>query len=211
VQPTDVVLGIDEAGRGALVGPLVLAAVAVDRAGFSALRGLELRDSKLLSERRRREASAQVRSIATWIGLEVRSAEVVDRFVRGDRIDHPLSLNVLEQRMAFRLIRRAPTPAETVADGRRLFSPLVPKVPSFVARDHADQEHPVVAAAALLAKCERDRLVDRIDEQCASLCGRLPRRGYPGAETSAWIQRYRSFFGMTPAHVRSSWRQAART
>jgi ribonuclease HII len=211
VQPSDVVLGIDEAGRGALVGPLVLAAVAVDRAGFAALRRLELRDSKLLSERRRRDASEQIRRIATWIGLEARSAEVVDQFVRGDRIGHRLSLNVLEQRMALRLIRRAPTPAETVADGRRLFSPLSAKVPSLVARDHADQDHPVVAAAALIAKCHRDQLVDGIDEECASLCGRLPRRGYPGPETTAWIERYRSFFGTTPAHVRASWRQAART
>jgi ribonuclease HII len=208
VESATLILGIDEAGRGAHVGPLVLAAVAVDAVGFTALERLALRDSRLLSQRRRIAAAAQIRALATWVGTQVSSSRVVDHFVGRARATPRFTLNVVEQRMAIRLVRRAPTCAEIVADGQRRFSPLERRIAGFRAENLADEDHPVVAAASMLAKCERDRLVARIDDKCASLCGRLPRRGYPGTETTAWLERYSRFFGAPPEHVRASWGRA---
>ncbi|HVV52519.1 MAG TPA: hypothetical protein VHO06_22825 [Polyangia bacterium] len=87
--------------------------------------------------------------------------------------------------MAAALIRRAPPSDRIVADGRTLFHALERRCPTLTARDHADDTEPAVMAAAVVAKVERDRLLALLEKGCASLCGFIPRGGYPGPETTA--------------------------
>jgi ribonuclease HII len=197
-------LGIDEAGRGAQIGPLVLAGVLVDVAQAAALLERGLRDSKPLSRARRAAIADAIRATAAWVGVEVRTAADVDGYVRaGGRAGR--TLNVLERRMAASLIRRAPGSSRIVADGRALFRALERRRPLLTARDHADDTEPAVMAAAIIAKVERDRLLALLEKECVSLCGFIPRGGYPGPETTAWIARHRAFFGSLPASTRATW------
>jgi ribonuclease HII len=71
--------------------------------------------------------------------------------------------------------------------------------------NHADDTEPAVMAAAILAKVERDRLLAAIDKTSASLCGFIPRKGYPSRETTAWLARYQAFFGTLPPDARNTW------
>jgi ribonuclease HII len=197
-------LGIDEAGRGAHVGPLVLAAVALTPEQSDRLIADGLRDSKPLSQRRRTALAAMIRASASWAATEASSSRVVDRYVAGGFRGAP-TLNVLEQRMATRLIRLAPPCTTIVADGQVLFRPLEDHFPNLRAVNHADDSDPSVMAAAILAKVERDRLLATIDKTSSSLCGFIPRKGYPGRETTAWLARYQAFFGTLPLDARNTW------
>lgn len=199
------VLGIDEAGRGAQLGPLVVAGVVLSADAAEALGALGLRDSKQITAGRRDALVCVIRHHAEWVGVEVRSAEVVDRYVGRIGMKHPTTLNSLERRMAAALIRRAPPGAQVVADGAALFGRMRRRVPGLVAEDHADETRPAVIAAALVAKAERERLLADIDRRARSLCGSIPRKGYPGAATTAWLARYRSFFGELPRDLRRTW------
>ena len=112
--------------------------------------------------------------------------------------------------MAAALIRRAPVATHIIADGAAIFGPLRRRSPTLVAENHADETRPAVMAAALVAKAERDRLLLEIDGRARSLCGAIPRKGYPGASTTAWVTRYRDFFGELPPEVRRTWGGLAR-
>ena len=79
------------------------------------------------------------------------------------------------------------------------------RFPALTAHNYADQSHPAVMAAALVAKAERDRRLDELDRACGSLCSHIPRRGYPGDDTTAWLARYHRFFGALPVDVRLTW------
>ena len=197
-------LGVDEAGRGAQIGPLVLAAVALTPEQCDLLLAAGLRDSKPLAARRRRALAATIRASASWAATEASSSRVVDRYVAGGFRGAP-TLNVLEQRMATRLIRLAPPCTTIVADGQVLFRPLEDHFPNLRAVNHADDTEPSVMAAAILAKVERDRLLATIDKTSASLCGFIPRKGYPGRETTAWLARYQAFFGTLPLDALNTW------
>ncbi len=199
------ILGIDEAGRGAHVGPLVVAGVLLTPDTTGELLAHGLRDSKRLAASGRRALVDSICRLASWIGVEVRSAAIVDQYVARIAMKRRTTLNALERRMASALIRRAPGPDSIIADGFALFGSLRRRFPTLLAEDHADTSRPSVMAAALVAKAERDRLLGEIDRRARSLCGSIPRKGYPGVTTTAWIERYQQFFGELPPEVRRSW------
>ena len=225
------IVGIDEAGRGAQLGPLVLAAAATTPDRLRRLRACGIFDPKALSRARREALATRVRKHLVWFDVEIAPAARVDLYVRSGRTGGAATLNTLEQEMAEALLARAPAtrlqpdtgmplpsprargsrqlslslPPQVVADGRVLFSPLQKRVPLLQALDHADTAHPLVAAAALLAKLERDRLLDELDATVSSLVGRIPRRGYPGPETTAWLSAYAAFFQQAAPEQRLTW------
>lgn len=91
-------LGVDEAGRGAQIGPLVLAAVALTPPEALQLLDLGLHDSKRLTTTARARLAATVRSIATWTSTAASSARTVDRYIGTGARRRRRTLNVLEPR-----------------------------------------------------------------------------------------------------------------
>jgi len=90
------VLGIDEAGRGCVIGPMVVGGVVVDERGWRALESLGVKDSKKLSPKRREELAPQIGEIAS--GYEL-------RLVKPARIDE-VSLNLLDIEEIVFLVRK---------------------------------------------------------------------------------------------------------
>ena len=197
-------LGIDEAGRGPVIGPLTLCGVWVTDHGLRKLRKLGVKDSKAYgsSDRARRERgrlAAEVRQVAAHVTLLVVDAPEVDRRVRLGE------LNLLEQELAEAVILDGPHADRIVADGERLFSPLTERHPQLRARNRADRTSPAVAAASIIAKHERDTLFREIAALYEPEFGPLGGGGYINPATETFLLAYFDRHRDLPPEVRRSW------
>ena len=143
------VAGVDEAGRGACAGPLVVAAVVLDSATIRRMPGLA--DSKLLTPEERDTAYGQVmRWALDWNVLAIPAPEV-DR--RGLHVS-----NVEGMRRALAGLRRRP--GYVLTDGFPVRGLATPALAVW----KGDQVTASVAAASILAKVTRDRMMVELDE-----------------------------------------------
>lgn len=197
-------LGIDEAGRGPGIGPMVLAAVAVDDEAGKALDKAGVRDSKefgatLAGQKARARLAEIIQKRATWTSFEVCDVGEVDAYVERS------ALNELERERAARLIRRAPVCQRIIADGRALFAPMVTEFRHLQAVDRAEAEHIAVAAASICAKALRDQLFEAIAERYAPDFGVLRGGGYVNRPTLVFVSEYVRRHGRLPPEARKSW------
>jgi ribonuclease HII len=136
------VAGADETGRGALAGPLVACAVILPD-------GCEiegLRDSKLLSPQERTRIAAEVRALAVALSLVRVAPAAIDR-----RGLHRSNLRALRQAA----LRLRPSPEYVLVDGYPIARAPFPSL----AIRKGDRVSPSVAAASVVAKVVRDRLM----------------------------------------------------
>lgn len=214
------VAGVDEAGRGPVLGPLVASAVLVDEAdaGLADLVRDGLRDSKRLTPSTREVMAARVRDVAD-VEVKAVSAEAIDRA----RTVEGRTLNDVEVALFAGLLRKA-APRTAYVDAadvdaerfgreihRRLDGRSARRVcgpaPHIVAEHGADDRYPVVAAASVVAKVERDRRMAAIAEELGGDAG----SGYPSdPATVAFLRRWVRDHGELPPHTRRSWKSAAR-
>ncbi|MCY4628474.1 MAG: hypothetical protein OXE58_13045 [Acidobacteria bacterium] len=198
------VLGLDEAGRGAALGPLVVAGVVLDPLKAGALTRLGVRDSKRFgagdAARTHRKALAwHIERLAECIVVRVLDAGEVDRYAEvGD-------LNVLERRAADEILGEAGTVHRVVADGRRLFEALRPRYPHLEAVDDGESHHVAVAAASVIAKVRRDALLDALLERYEAEYGEVKGGGYVNAATERFLRAYHGRTGRLPPETRMSW------
>lgn len=176
------IAGTDEAGRGPLAGPVVVAAVILDPRRPIA----GLADSKVLTEKRRDALAAQIRDCAlAWSIIHVEADEI-------DRI------NILQASLAgmSRALRAlSPTPTLALIDGNRLPKDLPCTARAIV---NGDASEPAISAASILAKTERDGLLVRLHDHYPQY-GFAQHKGYP---TAAHLRALREH-GPSPQHRRS--------
>lgn len=175
------IAGIDEAGRGPLAGPVVAAIVILPRGWSPAL----LDDSKLLSEQQRQALyeSITARAFAWAIGMA--SEQEIDE------------LNVLgATRLAScRAINQLSVPPDyLLLDALHLPTISVPQQPVI----KGDQLSHSIAAASILAKVSRDRMMNAYHEQFPQYLFHL-HKGYPTPEHLRRLHQ----FGPCPGHRRS--------
>ncbi|HVK76946.1 MAG TPA: hypothetical protein VM734_26655 [Kofleriaceae bacterium] len=202
-EPPPLTLGIDEAGRGPILGPMVLAAVALDTRGARTLTRAGLADSKKFTgpdaKTRRAELAAMVRVHARFIALQVvEPAEIDARVANGE-------LNVLERERARAMLLVAPACKRIYADGKTLFNSLREEFPALRAYDRGESRHAAVAAASIVAKVERDRLYAILCERWRADFGEITGGGYLNAGTRAFLRAYRARHGCLPPEARLSW------
>jgi len=194
IEHEGLVCGVDEAGRGPLAGPLVVAAAMLDRARLSAALSEGLDDSKALKPARREALLATMEESAA-----VRLSVVIVDLPEIER------LNVLGATLAgmARAVAGLGRPAPTLAlvDGNR-----PPTLAPPVASDSAcavrcvvkgDSKSLSIAAASIAAKVTRDRLMVALDAQCPGY-GWARNMGYGTAEHLAALRS----LGVTPHHRR---------
>jgi ribonuclease HII len=141
-----VVVGLDEAGRGPLAGPVVAAAV-VFPVGAKPIRGLD--DSKLLTPRQRARLAVRIRARAVAVAVGAASVREIDRF-------NIRRASILAMRRALR--RLGVAPAHVLVDG--LPCPEL-DCPHEAIIDGDARCHSI-AAASVIAKTVRDLLMDRL-------------------------------------------------
>lgn len=202
--PAALTLGIDEAGRGPILGPMVMAAVALDPGAARALTRAGLADSKKFgagadARSRRAALASMIRARATFVVIEVVEADEIDA-----RVDKG-ELNVLERERARAMITAAPPCKRIVADGARIFGSLREEFPELRAYDNGESRHASVAAASIIAKDERDRRFALIAERWRADFGEITGGGYINDATRAFLRAYRKKFGDLPPETRRSW------
>lgn len=168
-------LGLDEAGRGSVLGPLVVGGFLVPEAARPALAAAGARDSKELTPAGRAAAYARLRRLGTPFRLALPPRRIDAAVRRG-------ALNRLEAE-AFAVIIRRARPDRVIVDacdpvaarfGRLLSALSGGRIP-IEARHHADRDEPLVGAASIVAKLHRDAEIRRLALRLGSPVG----SGYP--------------------------------
>ncbi|HEV8360406.1 MAG TPA: ribonuclease HII [Candidatus Thermoplasmatota archaeon] len=199
------IAGVDEAGRGPVLGPLVVAGVAARSPAH--LRKLGARDSKLLSAERRAEVAAAIRAYATC-EVRVMDADELNRRMA------TRTLNEIEVAM-FAGVLRALAPERAIVDacdvdehrfGAHIARLLPQPAPPIVSRHGADASHAIVGAASVIAKVERDARIARIQAEIGEPIG----SGYcHDPVTIEFLRRWRAERGGLPPHTRVYWSTVA--
>jgi len=199
----ELILGIDEAGRGPVLGPMVMACVALRPRKASALTRAGVTDSKRFAgpnaHSARLELVPRILDAADHFAVTVIDVAEIDRRCRMN------GLNKLEQEHADAMIRRAPTCRRIVCDGERLFAPLCGKHAHLEALNEGESQHAAVAAASILAKVRRDELWARIRRRYEAEFGEIDGGGYTNAATRAFLRAYIRKHRCLPPEARRSW------
>ena len=190
---SSLVAGVDEVGMGPLAGPVVAAAAVFPRpaperaseGGLPVTFPAGVRDSKTLTPKARERLEAAIRAVAAGLGIGVVEVGEIDR------------INIYQAGLkAMRLaVARLPTPPDhVVLDGRRLPDCPFPQT-SF---PKGDRDVYSIAAASIIAKTYRDRLMADLDRRYPEY-GFARHKGYATAAHREAIRRC----GPCPAHRRS--------
>ena len=175
------IVGVDEAGRGPLAGPVVAAAVMLNI--DKPIAGLA--DSKVLTEKRRERLFDEIRARALCCCIAEASVEEIDQL-------NILQATLLAMRRAVEGLRLKPT--LVLVDGNRLPQLHVPAE----AIVKGDAKVPAISAASILAKVHRDRQCLQMDEIYPAY-GFARHKGYPTAQHLAALREH----GVTPWHRRT--------
>jgi len=195
------ICGVDEAGRGPVMGPLVICGISIDKDDL--LRKLGVKDSKKLSRTQREDLSEKIARVTSGIEIvEITASEI-------DILREEMTLNKLEVKVFASIIKKlAPQTAYVDAadvDEKRFADDIIQEIGSpveIISRHKADDTYPVVSAASILAKVRRDEQVRRIEEEIGEPIG----SGYTSDPNTirfleSWIERY----DRLPPHTRKSW------
>ncbi len=194
------ICGVDEAGRGPVIGPMVVVAVMVEDDGQ--LKALKVRDSKKLTAERRNELAPRIMEISQ---VQVREVwpEELDELMKQD------TLNMIEARIFAELIEQL-KPEEVFVDAchanvrayaRDVLAHLSYR-PRMVCEHKADDKYPVVSAASIVAKVRRDLRMKEIERESGQEVG----SGYcHDPKTKAFLQKCINENGDVPRHTRRAW------
>ncbi|MDD3379542.1 MAG: ribonuclease HII [Candidatus Methanomethylophilaceae archaeon] len=194
------ICGVDEAGRGPVLGPLVVGSVYAET--DDALRKIEVKDSKKLTPKIREKMYDQIKDACPYSYVVIASAKEIDE----RRLKK--SLNIIELEMFQEAVSKHPV--ETVyADCPDIsemgFSSALSvrlNGENVIARHKADDTFPIVSAASIIAKVTRDRMIEDIQKEFDMNIG----SGYPSDHfTMEFIEKWIKDNGCPPKHTRCSW------
>lgn len=196
------ICGVDEAGKGPVLGPMVLCGVVVEKKGLKDLKKLGVKDSKILNKKEREEVVEGIKNIVKDYSLVFISPEEIDRSINSMNSN----FNLLELENTVDLLNGLSfekaiidCPSVNIEDYKnRLMKKVSGK--ELVVK-HKAEDHEAVAAASIIAKTNRDKIMEDFKSKENVECG----SGYcSDPKTKEFIERfwnkeeYRDF-------IRNSW------
>lgn len=209
------IMGIDEAGRGPVLGPMVYGCLYCPASYQKTLSSLNFADSKTLKEETREELFDNLKADESlgWAVDVIDSKELSAKMLKKNKIN----LNEISHESAMGLVSRVTNMGvlltevyvDTVGDPEKYRVKMTQRFPSikFVVAKKADSLYPVVSGASIVAKVTRDRaLRNWVLDETAENMNRIFGSGYPGdPATKSWLDHHKHpVFGF-PSLVRFSW------
>tara|TARA_B100001142_G_scaffold244832_1_gene244169 strand:+ start:745 stop:1368 length:624 start_codon:yes stop_codon:yes gene_type:complete len=195
------ICGVDDAGRGSMIGPLVIAGIRIEKKNISKLRKLGVRDSKKLSSKKRDLLYKEILKIVDSYHVIRIPPRTIDKYV----FEH--NLNHLEAKKMAEVISNL-NPDLSYVDscdvnaarfGREISD--LSKKSKVKSYHYADSRFVVVSAASIIAKVSRDRSIMRLNK--TSNLG----SGYPSDKKSVnYVKKIVSSKKPLPTSVRKSWK-----
>ena len=194
------ICGVDEAGKGSVLGPLVVAGVAVT--SDSVFDGLAVRDSKLVSPKERERLYPLIKKLGRVTTIRLDAQEI-------DAIRTDMTLNAAMARTHARAIDRL-SPACAYVDAcdvnsfryAEMVRSSLGRECEIVSEHHADEKFRVVSAASIIAKVTRDRAIATLAKKYGEIGS-----GYPADPvTIRFLESWIGEHGTPPPIARKSWK-----
>ena len=197
------IAGIDEAGKGPVLGPMCVAGVLLDENKLGRLSHLGVKDSKKLTPKKREALSVEIKKLADrFFILEVSPGQIDElrKLLTMNEIMVACYVKVLEELMPDSAFVDA---ADVIA---QRFGENIKKKYSgdlkITSEHNADEKYPIVSAASIIAKVRRDELVRNIEKTVGTEIG----SGYPSdRKTITFLEKWVMEHGSLPDFARSSW------
>ena len=143
-----IIAGVDEVGRGSLVGPVYAGAVILNKKINTKL----LKDSKLLSKQNREKLNIYIKKNSSW-SIGKASVKEIEKF-------NILNASLLAMKRAIKKLKKKPR--LVLIDGNK-----VPKLQNYKIKNiiKGDQKIPEISAASIIAKVSRDRLITKMSKK----------------------------------------------
>lgn len=195
--------GIDEAGRGSAVGPLVIAGISIDKIKIALLQEEGVCDSKNLSPKARHKLFPKIVTYSESIFICKIKPKTIDSFVNQKK------LNVLEAHF-MTIVADNLFVDKVILDAcdinlPRFKNAILEKIKNksitVYCFHKADQDNVVVAAASILAKVTRDREISIIEDRYSIVIG----SGYPSDPKTKNFLRENVYNSLLREHIRFSW------
>lgn len=203
------IYGMDEAGRGPAIGPIVFGIVGATKAEISEMEAAGIDDSKSLTKKRREELATKIHEIVSYYDVRVVEASQIDA------IRQTLTLNQLEIQEFHNLLQpRASDVEHLYLDAADViaerfgshFYDLVPKE-QITSEHKGDAKYTVVGAASILAKTTRDDIIAEYRLKYQQKYPFMPMftAGYP-QDAKPFLRAYVKECGKLPTIARRSWK-----
>jgi len=197
------ICGVDDAGRGSLLGPLVIAGILIEKTKIPKLSALGVKDSKKLTAKTREKLYKKIILIVDSYYVVKISPKSIDNSVKKH------GLNKLEAKYMAKVISKL-NPDTSFVDSCDVNPKRFGKEISRLSNNkkirsyhHADSRFIVVSAASIIAKVTRDKVITRLrkDHDLGS--------GYPSdRKTINFVKKYYKTQKIMPNFVRKSWKPA---
>jgi ribonuclease HII len=200
------IAGTDEAGRGPVLGSLVIGCVVMEEKDIPKLSEIGVNDSKQLTPRRREQLAIQIKQLATeYQILEIPPMEINQSHERG------ITLNQLEENNFAKILNNLKIrPDEIYLDaldvnedrfGQKIGQLLAYQPSRIISKHKGDALFKVVGAASILAKTRRDAIIEEIKHQYGEIGS-----GYPSDPTTVnYLREYYKKNKQFPPFVRTWW------
>ena len=197
------IAGVDEAGRGSILGPLVIAGIGIPANRISDLTRLGVRDSKMLTPKSREHLIKEIVDLADGLSIIMFDSHEVDRYVFLNGLNE---LEALGMANVIRNIRADEIYIDSCDVNldryRRSIQKYMVGPRNICCLHHADTINIVVSAASILAKIIRDNEIQKIRKVYHDIGS-----GYPSDEkTMHFIQKWIKVHESLPTFARKSWK-----
>jgi len=166
-------LGIDDAGRGPVIGPMILAGVLIDKKIESSLKRLGVKDSKQLTPKRREHLAGKIREKAETFEVVIISAEEIDK-----KNEKGIKLNELEAFASAKIINKinkgynkikvvVDCPSPSIIKWQDFLKTKIKNLSNLeISCEHkADKNHVSVSAASIIAKSIREKEMTKLKKK----------------------------------------------
>jgi ribonuclease HII len=200
------ITGIDEAGRGAVIGPLVIAGVTIDKKYEGKLKSIGVKDSKELSPKKREELAKKIEEIASNIVImRVQPCRIDDMRAKGINLDRIEAMKMAE---IVEMTSGGTVYIDSLTANCNKFKQVIVKCLKnnnceLIVENYLDESIPAVSAASIIAKVSRDEAIKEIELETGHTVG----VGYPHDErTIQFVEKLIKERGKDlPPYVRRSW------